>query len=131
MGSEWHETGAAAYSAPPTSGISAVARQAEGGAVVCRLEGELDLDSLAPARTVLEQAIGSGAPLLVVELAGVTFCDSSGLNLLLQTRLAAEQAGVALRLGPLSAQVARLMEITGAGEVFSVHPSTADALGLI
>ncbi|WP_371477209.1 STAS domain-containing protein [Kitasatospora sp. NBC_00315] len=98
-----------------------------GGAVVCTLVGELDLDSLTPARAALDEAVGSGPAQLVVDLAGVQFCDSSGLNLLLQTRLAAQAADVPLALVSLVPQVARVFEITGAESVFSIHASVDEA----
>ncbi|WP_344468641.1 STAS domain-containing protein [Kitasatospora kazusensis] len=98
------------------------------GAVVCRLVGDLDLDNLGPARSLLEEALAMRPAALVVDLAGVTFCDSSGLNLLLQIRLDAQQAGVPMRLAPVPDQVARLLDITGATGVFSIHPSIDEAV---
>jgi anti-anti-sigma factor len=97
------------------------------GAVVCRLAGDLDLGSLGPVRAALDRALASGARLLVVDLAGVDFCDSSGLNLLLQVRIDAEQAGVQVRLAALTSQVARVFELTGALEVFSAHATAEEA----
>ncbi|MFJ6722450.1 MULTISPECIES: STAS domain-containing protein [unclassified Streptomyces] len=98
------------------------------GATVCRLVGDLDLDTLDPTRSLLEEALHRGAPALVVDLAGVTFCDSSGLNLLLQIRSAAQKAGVTTRLASAPEQVARLLDITGASAVFSIHSSIDEAL---
>ena len=97
------------------------------GAVVCRPVGDLDLNSLAPVRAALDRALESGARLLVVDLAGVGFCDSSGLNLLLQARIEAEQAGVRMRLAALTGQVSRVFELTGALDVFSVHSTAEEA----
>jgi anti-anti-sigma factor len=97
------------------------------GTVVCRLAGDLDLGSLAPVRTALERALASHSPLLVVDLAGVEFCDSSGLNLLLQVRMDAEAAGVVMRLASLTPAVSRVFELTGAVGVFSIHASAEEA----
>jgi len=97
------------------------------GTVVCRLSGDLDLGSLAPVRVALGRALALRAPLLVVDLAGVEFCDSSGLNLLLQARLDAEAAGVTMRLASLTAAVSRVVELTGASAVFSLHDSVEEA----
>ena len=99
----------------------------EAGTVVCRLAGDLDLGSLAPVRVALQRALAPRAPLLVVDLAGVEFCDSSGLNLLLQARLDAEAVGVTMRLAALTAPVARVFELTGAGAVFSLYASVEEA----
>ncbi|PYC79982.1 metal ABC transporter substrate-binding protein [Streptomyces tateyamensis] len=98
------------------------------GSVVCRLEGALDLDTVDAARVLLNEALASPAPVLVVDLAAVTFCDSSGLNLLLQTRLTGQSAGKVLRLAAVPDQVMRLLELTGATEVFPRCATVADAL---
>ncbi|MFC8451271.1 STAS domain-containing protein [Kitasatospora sp. NPDC057223] len=107
--------------------LSVEIRQTD-GAVVCALAGELDLDSLGPARAALDDAIAGGPAMLVVDLAGLQFCDSSGLNLLLQTRLAAQAADLPLALVSLAPQVARVFEITGAETVFAIHDSVDAAV---
>jgi len=101
--------------------------QPSSGAVVCRLTGDLDLACLARVREAFDRALASGAPVMVVDLAEVGFCDSSGLNLLLQARLDAEAAGVVLRLAAPPPAVTRVFELTGAGGVFSVHASVEEA----
>lgn len=96
--------------------------------IVCRIVGDLDLDTVGSARAALDRALESRAPVLVVDLSGVGFCDSSGLNLLLQARYDAEAAGVTMRLAALAAAVARVFELTGMAAVFSIHPSAEDAV---
>ncbi|BFV56494.1 STAS domain-containing protein [Kitasatospora sp. CMC57] len=113
---------------PEAAGITVDTRTEPDGAVVCRFAGDLDLDSVPTARAALEEGVRTGPPVLVVDLEEVAFCDSSGLNLLIRTRLAAQEAAVDLRIGPLSAPVERLLEITGATEIFQLHTSTAEAL---
>ncbi|MFJ7280335.1 STAS domain-containing protein [Kitasatospora sp. NPDC098663] len=98
------------------------------GSVVSRLEGDLDLDHADAARAVLAKAVASPASVVVIDLEAVGFCDSSGLNLLLQTRLALQETGRQLRLAAVPAQVTRLLEITGASEVFDLY---ADAAGAV
>ena len=112
---------------PAAPGFLGVDVARTGGAVVCRPVGDLDLNSMAPVRAALDGALESGVRLLVVDLAGVDFCDSSGLNLLLQVRIEAEQAGVRMRLAALNGQVSRVFELTGALEVFSVHATAEEA----
>lgn len=98
------------------------------GAVVCSLTGDLDLDGLEGVRSSLDSALRSGAEVLVLDLERLGFCDSSGLNLLLSLRLEAQEVGAALRLGAPTRQLRRLLELTGTNEIFSVHPTVADAL---
>ncbi|MFH9352475.1 STAS domain-containing protein [Kitasatospora sp. NPDC017646] len=97
-------------------------------AAVCTLAGDLDIETMEPARSALDDLVGQHPPLLVVDLAGVDFCDSSGLNLLLQTRMAAVAAEVAFRLAAPSVTVQRLLELTCADTVFSLHPTLDAAL---
>ncbi|MFJ1701923.1 STAS domain-containing protein [Kitasatospora sp. NPDC088346] len=104
-------------------------QERRGTTVLVALAGELDLDTLAPADEALGQALATGPARVVVDLAEVSFCDSSGLNLLLRTRLAAQEAEVELRLAAApDGQFGRLLELTGAGAVFSLHASLPDAL---
>ena len=73
-----------------------------------RASGELDIT----VRTALVDDVGAALqeepPRLVLDLGGVTFCDSSGLGALLDIRRLADEAGVAVVLRAVSAQVARL-----------------------
>ncbi|MFC9324341.1 STAS domain-containing protein [Kitasatospora sp. NPDC057015] len=122
------EAGAGSARSGSGDGRLSVETRRTAGAVVCSLAGELDLDSLGAAREALEAATSAGPPMLVLDLADLRFCDSSGLNLLLQTRLAAEAAELPMRLVALAPQVERVFEITGAGTVFSIHDSVDEAV---
>ncbi|MFD5465855.1 STAS domain-containing protein [Kitasatospora sp. NPDC127059] len=97
-------------------------------AAVCALAGDLDIETLAPARAALDELVEQQPPLLVVDLARVDFCDSSGLNLLLQTRMSAAEAEVVFRLAAPSGTVQRLLELTCTDAVFELHPSAEAAL---
>lgn len=87
----------------------------DGGSITARLAGELDLTS----RDVVVEALvpplsGGQASRLVVDMSGVTFCDSSGLGALLDVRRAAAEADVDMVLRSVSRQVARLLDLTDA-----------------
>lgn len=97
-------------------------------ATVCALSGDLDADSLGPAEQALTRLVEQRPRRVVVDLHEVAFCDSTGLNLLLKVRLAAAAAEIEFRLAAPSAQITRLLEITGAGAVFSIHPTVPEAL---
>ena len=112
-----------------------------GRAVVLALAGELDHDTAPLLRehfdSAFDTAFGGGAgaggaagrpDVVVVDCSELSFCDSTGLNVLLTARLRAEEAGVGIRLASLHGHVVRMFEITGVGGVFSIHPDLADAL---
>lgn len=122
------EPGVGGAADPPAPGhVGVDLRWTAAGTAICRIAGDLDLGTVDATRSVLGRAVASRPPILVVDLSGVDFCDSAGLNLLLQTRLEAETAGVAMRLASLAGPVVRVFELTGADSVFSIHASAEEA----
>ncbi|MCX4775908.1 STAS domain-containing protein [Streptomyces sp. NBC_01264] len=87
-----------------------------------RMSGEMDISRVDEVRTLLLEAVtrADGPTDVVVDLSGLTFCDSAGLNLLLRARLLAAESGHTLRLAAPSAQMLRLLEITGTLPLFPV-----------
>ncbi|MFE3328914.1 STAS domain-containing protein [Streptomyces sp. NPDC059176] len=100
----------------------------EPGILVFALSGELDHDTAEPLRTALDEGIAGGARRLLVDCSGLLFCDSTGLNVLLRARLAAQDADARVELAALRPQVARMLAITGAGAVFPRYASIGEAL---
>lgn len=96
--------------------------------VVIRSDGELDHDTVGPLREALEATVGEAAGRVVVDFGGLTFCDSTGLNLLLRSQTAAEEAGGSVVLAAVSPMVARMLEITGVQEVFRIYDTVEEAL---
>jgi anti-sigma B factor antagonist len=89
--------------------------------LVVRLSGELDLVSRSGVVEQTTKAVGDvpALELLVVELAGVTFCDSSGLGTLLDiSRLVTDQ-GAVMVLRDMPPAVSRLLDLAGVDDVLS------------
>ena len=65
------------------------------------LDGELDISTYEDARVRLAEAERAAPELLVVDLAGLRFVDSTGVRLILSADERAREAGrrLALRLG--------------------------------
>jgi anti-sigma B factor antagonist len=87
--------------------------------LVVRLSGELDLVSRAGVVEPATKAMGELPALerLVVELAHVTFCDSTGLGALLDiSRLATDQ-GAVMVLRDVPPAVSRLLDLAGVDDV--------------
>ncbi|TQK42900.1 stage II sporulation protein AA (anti-sigma F factor antagonist) [Streptomyces sp. SLBN-118] len=98
------------------------------GAVVLVLSGELDHDTAEPLREALAEAVQAAPERIVIDCADLSFCDSTGLNLLLRARLAAREADSRLALSALRPSVARMFDITGAQAVFPVYARLDEAL---
>jgi anti-sigma B factor antagonist len=104
--------------------VSAVDR--DGDAVVVRLAGELDLYNAPALRSALLGAASDGAVLLVVDLEGVRFIDSTALGVLVEARATIGGDAFALAAPPLETR--RALEISGLDRHFAVHGTVAEAL---
>ena len=57
----------------------------DGGGIVLRLRGEVDIDSAARLRLALDNALEQGEVDIDVDLSGVEFIDSTGIGLFIRT----------------------------------------------
>ncbi|NJP46284.1 STAS domain-containing protein [Actinacidiphila epipremni] len=90
--------------------------------------GELDHHTADVLSEPLGAAIDAGTRRLVVDCSQLEFCDSTGLNVLLSARLRVESEGGTVHLAAMRPTVARVLEITGADVVFTVHETLDQAL---
>jgi len=105
---------------------------ARDGYLVARVTGELDLANLHAVHTALLDATPNDALGLVVDLAGVGFLDSSGVETLfrLQSSLGIRQQRFAVAVAP-DAKVRRALELSGAPGEMALCPSVDAALGML
>jgi anti-anti-sigma factor len=92
-----------------------------GGQTVLALAGELDLDSVDELRHPAEAALSGGA--VILDMAELTFIDSSGLALLVELRRLASDAGVPLQIVNLRPGPRRVVSIAGLTETLGLEPS--------
>ncbi|WP_435975576.1 STAS domain-containing protein [Streptomyces sp. Qhu_M48] len=92
---------------------------------VVRMSGDLDIHHADEVRSMLRRAVTeapAGAE-VVIDLLHSSFCDSSGLEVLMTARRWATESGRTLRLGAPSHQMVRLMDITGTTTLFAMGPA--------
>ncbi|MEV6329790.1 STAS domain-containing protein [Streptomyces sp. NPDC051909] len=89
------------------------------------VSGDLDLDHSAELRPLLLDgvALAPRGTEIVVDLQNSSFCDSTGLNLLLTARELALESGSRITLAAPSHQMVRLLEITGSVDLFGLGPA--------
>jgi anti-anti-sigma factor len=87
----------------------------DGSGVVVAPSGELDLATVNRLRDELVRQANTSAPVLVLDLRGLTFMDSSGVALVVEQQRRAETDGIDFRVVPGSPRVQRLFEMTGLG----------------
>jgi anti-sigma B factor antagonist len=96
------------------------------GLTVAALRGELDVTDAARVAAELA-AVVAREHVVILDLAGLEFIDSSGLAALVNVRKHARHAGGDLLLAGPQRQVLRLLSVTRLIEVFSVHACVSEA----
>ncbi|SCL28818.1 anti-anti-sigma factor [Micromonospora inyonensis] len=99
--------------------------QRDGGGVRLRLAGELDLNTAPQLAATIDHLLSDGQVQLLVDLADLTFCDSTGIAAFVRGDNACAAVGGWLRLTGATGRVARVLRMTGLADVFRYDP-TAD-----
>lgn len=94
---------------------------------VIELTGELDHRTMAEARTALSGITLRTGQQLVLDLEGLTFCDSSGISMMIAVRNHALAADATIALAAVPARVARVLRVVGLDQVFPTHSTARDA----
>jgi anti-anti-sigma factor len=96
---------------------------------VVALAGESDVYTYDQLRGALEDEAGKGVPLLVVDLSGLEFMDSTGVQVLLDIRVMMNNRGGKLALAAPQNTVARVLTLVGADQLIPVYGTVEEAAG--
>ncbi|MFJ4868589.1 STAS domain-containing protein [Streptomyces sp. NPDC088757] len=109
-----------------STGLTVTVQEQDDRLVVLCLTGALDYDTSA---ILLEQATATMRTPhhLVLDMSGITFCDSSGLNTLLRLNRHTQAGHTALTLVAVPGQLRRLLRITGTDTVLTLRDNLAEA----
>ena len=99
---------------------------AEGGQIV-RVAGEVDLRTSPQLRTLLLQVIEKQPQRLIIDLAGVSYMDSSGVGTMVEIKRLVERKGGQVVLANLQPRVRAVFEITQLDKFFTVADSVDEA----
>ena len=106
----------------------AVAHHRASDTVVVSLRGQLDIDTCATLDELLTDLHARDVVRIVVDLADVTFCDSTGLSALVVGYHRAAHAGGYLRLAGPTPFLLRVLGVVGIRDTVPVFRSTAAAI---
>ncbi|MGO4460307.1 STAS domain-containing protein [Streptomyces sp. M-16] len=105
---------------------SRVETRSDGDVRIVVMAGEFDMDSVAALRTAMDPT-APGVARFVLDVAEVTFVDSTALSVMLQPAL---DRPVVLA-GTVPGRLARLLELTGADLAFATAPSVGEGTVMI
>ena len=99
------------------------------GITIFKLEGEIiDKNQTAGLMEEIDTLISSGKKNIVLELAGIRYMNSSGINVLVNILTKARNAGGDVTVCNLSAKVKELLVVTKLDTIFRILPSVDDAV---
>ena len=98
------------------------------GAIVLTVTGEIDMDSRSILAEALSKAAAAHPSVVIVDLAAVTFMDSTGLTTLLVARRDLAGQGGRIALVQVQPPLLRVLNMTGADRVITICPTVDQAL---
>jgi anti-sigma B factor antagonist len=98
---------------------------------VLTVSGELDMSNSTELRRRVDRAIRDGRNRVVVDLAGLTHMDSSGMAALIDSHQLTEARGGKLALVITSESVRRTVEVRGLDRLFRIEPSREAAVAAV
>ena len=98
---------------------------------VVAVRGELDLYTASELKDVFAQAIEDGRVRIIVDLAETTVLDSSGLSVLMGAVKRLRSRGGTLAIVNLNETIARILEITGLDQTFTILPTREAAIDAV
>jgi anti-sigma B factor antagonist len=86
------------------------------------VSGEIDLYTAPRLHSELAAVIASAAPAsrVIIDLSGVEFCDSTGMNVLLSCLSQVKERGGELELAAPRLAVRKILQVTGLDSVFTI-----------
>ncbi len=100
----------------------------EGTVTIGAITGRFDASEAAQLSTWLDSVSGQSPARVIINMAGVTFLDSTALSTLVKGMKRCRQQNGDLLICNLQQQVKVIFELTRLDKAFSIHPDEASAL---
>ena len=110
------------------NGRFAVTRRDDGEAVVLKVSGALDTITAPSLATYLDVVLTGGPAVLIVDLTGVDFLSSAGMNLLVETHHLTAKTATMLRVAADGPATSRPMRSIGIDQVVDLYPTVTEAI---
>ncbi|WP_411076473.1 STAS domain-containing protein [Streptomyces sp. cmx-4-7] len=100
-----------------------------GGATVLTAAGELDHHTAPRLSRVLDGTPFEPDRPIMIDLAGLTYCDSTGITVLITAYHRAQTAGTTVTLAAMRPELFHTFRTIGLDQIFTFQPTTTQALG--
>ncbi|WP_026122295.1 STAS domain-containing protein [Nocardiopsis halotolerans] len=100
----------------------------ESRSVIVAIEGELDIATVDDLQEHIQSAVHDHGPWLVLDLSGLDFMDSSGLNVIINAYRTVRELGGSLALAALNERVTKVVRLVGLHRQVPVHQTVATAV---
>ncbi len=97
------------------------------GVVAVAVAGEVDMATVPVVEEYVRRRLGDVGRALVLDLSGVTFLGSTGINLLIALRAECEAAGAELRLVATTKAVLQPLRLTDLTDHFTIVTAVGEA----
>jgi anti-sigma B factor antagonist len=94
---------------------------------VIAVRGEVDLHTAPKVQSAIERAADANG-IVVLDMGGVAFMDSTALSALMRAKDILQAQGISLRLASPSSAVERIFSVTGFKDYFDIFPSREAAM---
>src|SRR5690348_4044968 len=101
---------------------------ARAGTVVVTFPGEIDMGNAARVEEELNAAFDGGAAIVVADMSGTRFCDTSGIHALVMAHKRAKAGNAGFRVVVRSGEVRHVLEIVRLDTVLALYPRLDIAL---
>lgn len=102
-----------------------IAVQRAPGEVVLKLAGEIDMLTAAQLSSIVNEILAEPPARIVLDMGGITFCDSQGLGTLVVLSRKASHAQTVLSLTNVGDFLLRVLDITGLRSALTVRNESA------
>ncbi len=104
-----------------------ISQQTLGEVVLLYLKGKLDAAASSKVKTAIQELINQGQVKIIVDLAEVSFIDSSGLVALVSGLRLARKHGGNIALSAAQPQPQTVFRLTMFDHIFPIHPTPEEA----
>ncbi|HOX39018.1 MAG TPA: STAS domain-containing protein [Candidatus Brocadiia bacterium] len=100
-----------------------------GSAAVVDVTGEVDMHNSPELRKVLKRLVGAKKPLIVVNMSGLDYIDSSGLATLVECLQGTMKNGTKFSIFGLNPRIKNIFTLARLEQVFRICESESEAVG--